>query len=181
MSEQEETEVMVDIETLGKSKRACILSIGACKFKPHGQGIESHFEVFIDPESCEKFGLKIDASTVMWWMDSQRDEARKEMMAPNLPRLPLDVALRAFNEWLGKDVPVWGNGATFDNVILASAYEAAGVEQPWSFWNDRCYRTMKNVVPGVKLTRVGTHHSAAQDAVSQALHLQQIFHFLSGE
>lgn len=181
MSEMEKQEVMVDIETLGNGSHACILSIGACLFKPHGQGIDSHFEIFVDPESCEKFGRKIDASTVMWWMDAQRDAARKEMMAPALPRLPLDVALRAFNEWFGADKPVWGNGATFDNVILANAYKAAGVEQPWKFWNDRCYRTMKNVAPSVKLTRVGTHHSAAQDAVTQALHLQQIFSFLSGE
>jgi hypothetical protein len=185
MSEVEKPECMVDIETLGNGNNAVILSIGACKFLPNGQGVDIHtthrFEVFVDPASCVKAGMVMDVSTVLWWMDSNRGEARDVLMANMERAVPLAQALHEFNTWLGQDMPVWGNGATFDNVILRSAYKAAGVGCPWSFWNDRCYRTMKNVVPSVKMQRQGVHHSAMWDAVSQAEHLQQINRHLSGE
>ena len=66
---------------------------------------------------------------------------------------------------------MWGNGATFDNVILANAYRGAGLPVPWKFWNDKCYRTIKGFFPQIKLQRIGTHHNAQDDAESQAWHL----------
>ena len=179
MSNVEQSEVMVDLETLGTAHNACILSIGAARFFPRDTGIMEHFEVFVDPKTCTDAGLHIDADTVMWWMHSDRDGARKEMMA--CPRLPLRTALRMFTEWLNGDRPVWGNGATFDNVILRTAYELMDIAVPWTYWNDRCYRTMKSQYPDVKMVRKGTHHSAAADAVSQAVHLQAIFKSISGD
>jgi exodeoxyribonuclease VIII len=175
----EQSEVMVDLETLSTESNACILSIGAARFFPRGTGIMDHFEVFVDPKSCTAAGLVIDADTVMWWMHGDQDGARKELMA--CPRLPLRTALLMFMEWLKGDRPVWGNGAIFDNVILRNAYKAAGLGVPWSYWNDRCYRTMKSQYPDVKMVRKGTHHSAAADAVSQAVHLQAIFKSISGD
>jgi len=70
-----------------------------------------------------------------------------------------------------ENVRVWGNGAAFDNVILASAYRQANITQPWLFWNDRCYRTVKALSPAVTMQRNGTHHNALDDAESQARHL----------
>lgn len=182
MSEQEKPEVMVDLETLDKLPTSCILSIGACKFHPNGQGIVGHaFEVFIDPQSCIDAGLTLSADTIDWWMDSERDEARKVLMSNKKNRLPLREALIRFASWMNGDRPVWGNGAMFDNAILGNAYKAVGVKQPWAFWNDRCYRTMKSFRPDIPVERVGTHHSAVQDAVSQALHLQQIIRSFTQE
>jgi hypothetical protein len=70
---------------------------------------------------------------------------------------------------------IWGNGSTFDNVILRSAFAAAGLEYPVRFWADQCYRTKKNEFPTVPLVREGTHHKALDDAISQAKHLQAIW------
>ena len=185
MSKAETLECMVDLETLGNGNSAVILSIGACKFLPHGQGVDIHtphrFEVFVDPASCVKAGMVMDVSTVLWWMDPTRGEARDVMMANMERAVPLNQALHEFNAWLGADMPVGGNGATFDNVIMRSAYRATGVGCPWMFWNDRCYRTMKSKFPSVKMQRTGIHHSALADAVSQAEHLQSINRFISGE
>lgn len=185
MSEVVVEEVMVDLETLGNGNKAVILSIGACKFFPEGQGVPddpSHrFEAFVDPQSCVDAGMQMDASTVLWWMDPERAEARDVMIANMEAAMPLSDALIHFAVWLGGDRPMWGNGATFDNVILRNAYKLAGLDCPWQFWNDRCYRTMKNRVPSVKMQRKGIHHSALADAVSQAEHLQSINRFLSGE
>lgn len=185
MSETEKLECMVDLETLGNGNKAAILSIGACKFFPEGQGVDIHtshrFEVFVDLQSCVDFGMQMDPSTVLWWMDTKRHEAREVLMGNMANAMPLGDALYRFATWLGGDRPVWGNGATFDNVILRNAYELVGLDCPWQFWNDRCYRTMKSRVPSVKMQRKGIHHSALHDAVSQAEHLQSINRFLSGE
>lgn len=171
--------VMIDIETLGNGNEAALLSIGACKFDPNNprKKIEDSFYVAIDPATCQAYGLKIDATTVMWWMDDQRNEARSRLMADD--RTDLATALEGFSMWFGnKSMPVWGNGATFDNVIMRSAYAKIGDEAPWKFWDDRCYRTLKNFATGIKLSRVGTYHNALDDAISQALHLQQIAYSL---
>ena len=184
MSETEKPECMVDLETLGNSNTAVILSIGACMFYPTGEGVlPDPFEAFVDPQSCVSAGLTMDPSTVLWWMDDQRDEARIALMDKMDTAVPLRTALARFSEWFGQSKPFWGNGATFDNVILRSAYTAVGLPCPWKFWDDRCYRTLKNLAPTVKLQREGVHHSAMWDAISQAKHLQQINRFIatSGE
>lgn len=177
MSEQSQLQIMLDLETLGTSERAVILSIGACMFYEEGSGIHGEpFEVHVDPNSCVDAGLVMDASTVMWWMRDERDAARKVLMGHT--RVALSDALNRFSTWMGADKPVWGNGATFDNVILRNAYAAAGKPAPWSYWNDRCYRTMKARTP-FAMQRKGVHHSAMWDAISQAEHLQQIIHTLT--
>jgi len=76
--------------------------------------------------------------------------------------------------WENQVSGMWGNGATFDNVIMSNAYKLTGLEQPWKFWYDRCYRTIKSLYPQAQLKRVGTHHNAVDDAESQALHLIDI-------
>lgn len=167
------TNVMVDIETLGKGNNAVILSIGAVKFDPWGHNVEESFYVAIDPESCQAHGLKLDASTVMWWMQDERSAARTLMVKDK--RVNLADALYGFTDWFGEDKPVWGNGATFDNVILTSAYSACAIERPWQFWNDKCYRTVKCMASSVKLVREGTYHNALDDAISQAKHLQKLY------
>lgn len=172
------THIMVDIETLGNGNDAAILSIGACKF--NATEILDKFHVAVDPESSTAYGLKMDASTVMWWLHADRAAAREVLLSH--PTVDLPSALHGFATWVGPDsVPMWGNGATFDNVILRSAYRAAGEEYPVRFWDDRCYRTMKNMAPDIKIVREGTYHDALDDAVNQAKHLQRIVEHLGCE
>jgi len=167
-------EVMLDLETLGTGNNAVILSIGAVKFDLKEQGTAgAPFEVFIDPKTCTDAGLELDANTVLWWMHPDRAAAREVFVGKQLT--PLQQALFMFTSWMGGDRPVWGNGATFDNVILRNAFKAAFVPCPWHFRNDRCFRTMSNILPQQEWERVGTHHSAVDDAATQALYLQRIY------
>lgn len=171
---------MIDIETFGTNNEAAILSIGAVKFDPneavqHSDPTLWHFENFhvaVTLESCVGLGLKMDASTVMWWMDEKRDAARKKLFA--MERVDLASTLDGFLQWYGpQSLPTWGNGASFDNVILRSAFKACGMTAPWQFWDDRCYRTLKNLVD-VKRPYNAEAHSALADAQQQARHLQLI-------
>ncbi len=159
--------VMLDLETLGNGPESVIIAIGAVKFSKEGI-TDDLFYTVVDPESCVQVGLKMDTSTVMWWMQ-QSDAARAAFKRPGEP---LSKVLEDFAAWC-PDVPVWGNGASFDNVILSSAYRATGIKRPWSYWNDRCYRTLKSMSK-VKFERTGTHHNALDDALYQAEHLRRI-------
>lgn len=163
-------ECMLDLETLGKSPRACMLSIGAVIFD--ADDVVDQFHVYIDPEDHTRYGGVIDASTVLWWMDPQRAEAREVMMNV-LPdqRLPLAAGLMQFSNWLGGDRLVHGCGPTFDNAILRAAYEMVGIAPPWNYWNDRCYRTLRGEHREVPAVRHGTFHNALDDAITQAKHL----------
>lgn len=164
--------VMLDLETMGNGPQAAIVAIGAVEFSLETGDLGSEFYAPVSLASAAQAGGEMDASTVLWWMQ-QSDEARALFKVPGRP---LADALQAFTQWVGNHgtydgVCVWGNGATFDNVILASAYRRLNAPRPWPFWGDRCYRTVKAMHPNVPLTRVGVHHNALDDAKSQALHL----------
>lgn len=170
-------DVMVDLETLGSVPGCAILSIGAVGFGPGVVGSE-RFEAVIRRASCAQMGLHEDPETLDWW-EHQTPEARRVLNDADGQDTsePLADALVRFSFWLrqfGSNVRVWGNGADFDNAILAAAYRAIGTKPYWRFWNGRCYRTLKGLHPAIKLDRAGTHHRAIDDALSQAEHASRL-------
>jgi len=171
--------IMADIETMGQGNNAAIVAIGACAFDPAESGIPDeppcHFYTRVSLQSSVDAGMVIDPSTVLWWM--QQSEAARKATFEGI-EMPLGDALHSFAKWVGGDFPVWGNGATFDNVIIRSGFAAVGLPVPWHYWNDRCYRTMKNLVR-FKAEPFGTAHNAHDDAVTQALHLQKIYQWIN--
>ena len=161
--------VMLDIETLGNNSKSVIISLGAVEFDENGLGRE--FYMNVDPKSCILAGLQMDADTVMWWM--QQSDAARSIFKNKAE--PLEDVLHEFKQWFPKDALVWGNGATFDNVIVDNAYRAANMNKPWKYNADRCYRTLKALYPHIKpIERLGTHHNALDDAKYQALHAIEI-------
>lgn len=170
--------LMVDIETLSTKPNALILSIGAVFFCTETGELGPEFYTKIDPESAQAYGGVIDASTVIWWL-SKSENARKEITDKTSTKFSLPEALWLFNDYIStnsisSELQVWGNGSDFDNVILASAYSSIEQTTPWEFYNNRCYRTLKNLYPSIKMDRSGTHHNALDDAISQAQHALRI-------
>lgn len=157
--------VMVDLETLGNGSNSVIVAIGAVAFTKNE--LLSTFYRVVDPESCIKAGLQMDASTVMWWL--KQEQAAREAICQ--PGMSLAEALQLFYNWYPPDAPLWGNGATFDNVILDNAYKAVGQRPRWKYSNHRCYRTVKNLFPVEQPLFEGVPHNALNDAVHQAKHL----------
>lgn len=167
---------MVDLETLGTTPGSVILSIGAVEFSRAGLG--SEFYTVLNTEDCMDHYLAQEEGTKKWWGE-QSHEARQVLRdaADVKTSVPLKLGLTKFSEFLGKQkrqIAVWGNGADFDNALLAVAYKMADIPMPWEFWNNRCYRTLKNLVPGPKLTRTGVYHNALDDAKSQAQHMVEL-------
>jgi exodeoxyribonuclease VIII len=178
--------IMVDLETMGVGNDAAIISIGAVKFDPRGSGVLDAFYTRVDLSSSLAAGLTVTGSTIEWWLKEDLAEARKALKSSE--PMQLWEALTGFVDWYEAPIPavakdfdnqltippegVWGNGATFDNVILRSAYNKLNLECPWSFRLDRCYRTLKALAPTVPVIPVGVGHQALDDATTQALHMQ---------
>lgn len=164
--------VMLDLETLATAKNAAVVAVGAVYFNAKGLG--ETFYQRVNLQSCVDAGLVIDAATVLWWMNKS-DAARAELLKHAAPLASvLDVLTAYLRQWPREELTLWGNGVSSDNVWLDSAYRAVGKNPPWSFWSDRCYRTVKNLAPNIRLVRTGTHHNALDDAKSQARHLLNI-------
>jgi len=164
--------VMVDLETTGTSPGCCILSIGATTFNTGTPPIQ--FYSRISYQSSQDHGFTTDPNTLRWWKE-QSKEAYDEAFGG---KEHIKDALQAFSTYLaglGGTVHLWGNGAAFDNVILASAYDQLHMKTPWEFRYDRCYRTLKGILPYVKaLPFEGTKHNALADAVHQAKHAEAL-------
>jgi len=165
--------VMIDLETMGVNNNAAIVAIGAVAFDIFENTLGPEFYQTIDLASSVENGGVMDASTVLWWM-AQSKEAQREFERPGLEELTVLDYFEIYLKQFGDDVKVWGNGASFDNVILSNAYRRYHLKAPWEYYNDRCYRTMKSLAPHIKIKREGTHHNALSDAISQAKHLQRI-------
>lgn len=169
--------IMLDIETMGNRPGAVIVAIAGVEFDDRGLTGDECYVRIEWWESGEQFGLRCDASTVKWWLE-QSEEARREVMEPGLI---LPQGLRKFAKWVLKggaeevdNVEVWGNSPSFDCVLLAEAFREVGLEVPWSFRGERCYRTLREVLPEVPMEWEGTAHHALHDARNQARHLVKL-------
>ena len=158
-------DVMVDLETLATDPRALIVSLGAVFFNADGLG--KTFYAVLDKDEQQRMLRTVSDSTLEWW-SKQGDAAQAVLSEPgeSVAKILLDFA-----SWMGiENVRLWGNGATFDNVVLATLYEDYDIKRPWGYTNDRCYRTLRAVstYPGAEPVRQGTYHNALDDAVYQA-------------
>lgn len=169
-------DVMVDLETLGTCPGCSILSIGAVAFNPTSGELGSEFYVVVNRENCLAASLYEDPETVAWW-ENQSAEAKQVLKEAERGER-LEDALNRFTEYLKQfdlgTVRVWGNGSDFDNAILSVCYHHVGLNLPWKFWNNRCYRTIKAMHPTIRLARKGIHHNALDDAKTQAIHANQL-------
>lgn len=173
-------QVMVDNETLATTADAVILSIGAVKFDlATGKISDDAFYRSISLESNLLLRRRISEDTLIWWL--KQDAAAQAVFHEQ--KETLETALIEFSDWLGNDkMSMWSNGADFDLPMLAHAYTDLQIEVPWKFWNNRCFRTYKNL-PGAKNIRVeptGVKHNALSDAYQQAQTVCEIHKALFG-
>jgi hypothetical protein len=171
---------MVDLETLGTVPGCAILSIGAVEFDRFGVRLAEYYSE-ISTNSCQERFLTVSEATRQWWMQ-QDEEARGVVERCAVGGEDIKTVLETFAFFIkgfGDDVCVWGNGSDFDNALLAVAYEVCGMKLPWSFTNNRCYRTLKNLFPDITLVRQGTYHNSLHDARTQAEHAARLLERLT--
>lgn len=154
--------IMVDIETLGLEPGCVILSIGAVEFDTGGLG--QTFYAGIDIETGQEAGLTIDANTLKWWLD--QDETVRDVLFGG--GVPLEEALRYFADFYDTNSEIWANSPSFDCELLEAAYTAVGIEIPWAFHEERCFRTLASLPQAPELEQEGDEHHALDDAEHQA-------------
>lgn len=175
------TDVMIDLETLGTRPGCVVLSLGAQAFGPDGLG-DKFYEVF-KIKQMQEAGLEIDAGTLGWWL-KQSDKAREVLVeASDCPLQAPSLAYRLmdFEGFLSrqdKEARVWGNGASFDLAIWREVVRRFGRSDPWKYRFERCFRTatgLPHYAGDVRLfERAGVYHNAFDDAKWQARVLMDV-------
>jgi len=168
---------MIDLETLSTRPTAAILSIGAVQFDPYTGEFGQKFYTTVLTESCKDLGLHFDIETIKWW--GNQGESAQKVLNECLDRRfspRLNACLSDLSEFIRMNdlVYPWSNGADFDLPILCNAFSQCEMEVPWSFWNSRCYRTIKSLFRTEESKFEGTDHNALDDAIHQANHLHNI-------
>lgn len=175
--------LMIDLETMGNKPTAPIIAIGAVLFEPSTGVLGPEYYAVVDLESSLVRDAVADPSTILWWM-KQGAEARAAITSDI--RLHITNALSGLVRMIEdncvlKELQVWGNGATFDNVIMRATFERHGYHCPWQFWNDRDVRTIVEMGraigfnPRYEIPFEGDLHNALADARHQAKYVSAIW------
>ena len=171
--------LMIDLETLSTDPRAVVLSLGAVVFNHEDIHNTLYLELDIR-EQMEVYKRHVSADTLAWWM--KQSSAARTVFSPQHPVLMHDAISQMIDmlsavEWGG--IHVWSNGGSFDIPIIHTMCTDTGVKLPWQYFNERCYRTLKNAFPNVKAVPMeGVEHNALNDALYQALHLRKLLECL---
>jgi hypothetical protein len=165
---------MIDTETLGLKPGCKILSISAVTFNAK---IKRQFDVFIQIGS--QVQLFAEEDTYYWWL--QQDETLRDFTFNNRSAVPLEAALNMLTAWylsLPEKCDVWANGANFDFGIIRAAYTSLGLEPPWTYRQEMCYRTLKKQF-GYLIREpqfAGIPHRSLHDAQHQANYAEMLLH-----
>ncbi|PSL06563.1 3'-5' exonuclease [Cecembia rubra] len=171
--------IMVDIETFGTGERALIISIAMVPFHMEYKTLDvPNFRANVSIQSGLDAGLQIDESTLLWWIDQDREVLKCNLVDPR----PLKVVLAELSLWymrhFDQDTLVWGNGPSFDNAILSAAFKSVGSVAPWKHYNERCVRTYLHGWRPILQERVkflGSKHLPVADAQHQIRCIKYVY------
>jgi hypothetical protein len=171
-------DIMIDIESLDTTPNCVILTIGAVRFDPKGSGVVERLELRPTIEDqTEIHNRSINEDTLRWW--STQSPAALEEALGDQGRVPFAECMETLYKFCWNRRAVWSNGASFDCVVMESAWRQTSDKPnpiPWPFWSVRDTRTLYEIA-GVKLKDGGhvTSHKAVEDAERQAIVVQQAY------
>ncbi len=171
-------QVMIDLETLGNGKDKCIVQIGACYFDLKTGEIGETFKVNVNAASHEKYGAKLDASTVYFWL-SQSPTAIASILAE--PRLDIVEAFNQLNDFLVNAKEIWSH-ATFDFVTITETFKQLAIPMKFHYRTARDIRTLVSLsnLTISKIPREGTHHDGLDDSIHQVKYCHEAYKKLKG-
>lgn len=167
-------DIMIDIESLDTSPNCVILTIGAVRFDPRGNGVVERLELRPTIEEQTDTGRIINEETLTWW--SKQSAAAQEEALGDRDRISFEESMQKLYKFCWNRRAVWSNGASFDCVVMETAWRQLGMQIPWPFWTVRDTRTLYEIA-GVSL-KDGAHvttHKAVEDAERQAIVVQQAY------
>lgn len=179
MGDKKFKHVMIDTETLGRTPGSVVRSVAAVEFDPQ-TGETGRQKVWkIDLTDSMRYGFKVEASTLKWWM-MQSDEARREFVEG--VETPLVDFFEEFMEFLAdtdeeKDFTLWCLQLDFDVAMLRSMYSWYNLNVyrcdeevlPWNFRKVRDVRPYMDVLDSAGLLppKVADRHTPLSDCLAQ--------------
>lgn len=170
---------MIDTETLGRTPGSVVRSVAAVEFDPQ-TGETGRQKVWkIDLTDSIRYGFKVEASTLKWWM-MQSDEARREFVEG--AETPLVDFLEDFMQFIaatdeGNDFTLWCLQLDFDVAMLRSMYSwynlnVHGCDEevlPWNFRKVRDVRPYMDALDSAGLLppKVADRHTPLADCLAQ--------------
>lgn len=159
--------LMLDIETLDTEVTAKVLSIGAVAFNKYG--ILDQMQLNVDRQSQTDRTESED--TLIWWSKQGEDKLRANQ--ENTMSLMDALSDLVYFIKVYEIKYVWGNGADFDNAIVANCYYNQGKEVPWKYYHNRCFRTFTAMFPALYCK--SSTHIAVEDALNQTKHIMNLY------
>jgi len=159
-------DVMIDLETMGKTFNAPILQFGGIYFDRHTGELKDQLQININLEGSMSLGFTPDASTIKWWM-GQSDEARKSILKD--PEYNCYNAIHKINDFLKNVKNIWSH-ATFDYVILMNHLNKIRLKPSFHYRSARDIRTLINLAGyshDKKNKNKGTKHTSIDDCKFQ--------------
>jgi len=177
--------IMLDIETKGNTSNALVVSISAVIFDMSSKDIGDKFEIGLNEEQQLEKGAVIDQETLDWW--EQQSKEAKEML-DRLEKVDINEALEKFNNWIKDNfsapskIKLWGNGATFDNVIVENLYKRHGIKFAIPYY---CHKDVRTLTYAAKLNTFaykfeGVKHNGIDDCLHQINYCQDAYHKIHG-
>lgn len=162
--------LMLDFETLDVAECPVILSMGVVVFNEDGI-VDSFFEK-IDQQSCIDIGFTVSVDTLLWW-DKQSDAARKAAFGGTTDiRSAMGMLVQMYIKHECGEI--WSKGSIADIRWANNILDKLGLQKPWKFWEEMCFRTYLKYSPKVDFQPVGEAHNALDDATNQAKHWIEI-------
>lgn len=177
--------LMLDLETLGTTPKACVTSLAVVQFDPDTSKTGAQFYKTIDLESAMA-GREISSSTLKFWFKQdprlqQQTFSGSEMTAcvlSDLCKFIWDLKLNYDN------IRVWGNGSSFDITIIEDLFRHYGMNAPWPFWGHRDCRTIEDAAYGKvhrrDFSREGPTHHPLYDCLFQIEYVSAMWQALRG-
>lgn len=179
MGDKKFKHVMIDTETLGRTPGSVVRSVAAVEFDPQ-TGETGRQKVWkIDLADSIRYGFKVEASTLKWWM-MQSDEARREFVEG--AETPLEDFLEDFMQFIaatdeGNDFTLWCLQLDFDVAMLRSMYSWYNLNVyrcdeevlPWNFRKVRDVRPYMDALDSAGLLppKVADRHTPLADCLAQ--------------
>ena len=180
------THIMLDIETLGTGSNSLVLSIGAVEFSLAGTTFRQFSTNLPILEQIINPTVEVDIDTIKWWK-TQSEEAKKALLNKK-PSKTVKEGLMAFYDFIKtfENPVIWGNGCTFDNVIMRNLFKSFNLPFPTPYYSDMDVRTIVNVYDYEKVNSLtgkftGTKHDAITDCLHQVKLVSNGYKLLRGD
>ena len=177
------TDLMIDIETVGRTPGCAIIQIAAVPFNMNTGAISDNIfrsSINLDHQLESGKGFTYCPNTYKWWM-KENPELFKRLSRSSMK---YNQVGSEFQSWFNKlnnskNIRVWGNSSRFDLGIIEGWYKKAigyKFEPFWNTWLERDVRTLAMLNPKIKADTkfIGTKHDAIDDCKHQIKYCRAI-------